>query len=462
MRVTASGAAYAWRELVRRAGAHPADVPLHYGPIAAAPARARVVVVPALEGTWHALATARPREWPVGPGGVWWPPGCDSLDVRLPRWITPGESLVARPIEMQTGRLVIHDDIIGATLFQLTHWETNILEDRDVHGRFPAAASSALRQGYLRTPVVDWLGLVLREWFRRLNLSRALSGRAGRLRLEHDIDWTRPFASGRLAVRAAGSALRRRRPVLAARHFIDGVRERYQPDRTSTARAIPALGAVSVRAGLRSRFFFMASQGGRFDSGYDLAEPWVRRLIAGLIAEGHAVGFHPGYDTADDGVRWRQEYERFKAILGWPPAAVRQHYGRGDLTSIWKRLESVGVERDATAFYPEQPGFRCGTCQPFGAFDVAADRPLAVVEEPVVAMDGTLLTYLGLTTHDTERVLEDLARTCREVEGDFSLIWHNDMYTPERAQWWEMYTRLVPALAQRFSNSLSSEKGGGC
>lgn len=61
-------------------------------------------------------------------------------------------------------------------------------------------------------------------------------------------------------------------------------------------------------------------------------------------------------------------------------------------------MADAGMSYDSTLGYADRPGFRCGTCFEYTAFDVVSDQPLSLRIRPLIAMDCTVIAerYLGL------------------------------------------------------------------
>ncbi len=83
---------------------------------------------------------------------------------------------------------------------------------------------------------------------------------------------------------------------------------------------------------------------------------------------------------------------------------------------------------DSTLGYADLPGFRCGTCHEYQAYDPVLERSLDVRIRPLVAMECTVMAprYMGLGTGRaaSEKFME-LGRACESVDGKFTLLWHN-------------------------------------
>src|SRR5690606_38702305 len=98
--------------------------------------------------------------------------------------------------------------------------------------------------------------------------------------------------------------------------------------------------------------------------------------------------------------------------------------------------ELAQMDYDSSLGYADRPGFRCGTCHEYPAFDPACNMSLNLRIRPLIAMDVTVLgaNHLGLGASNAarEKFLQ-LKRACQAVKGDFTLLWHNsELETPER------------------------------
>ena len=90
---------------------------------------------------------------------------------------------------------------------------------------------------------------------------------------------------------------------------------------------------------------------------------------------------HPSYHTYRDGARVKAEFVtllRAAERLGLRQQAWggRQHYLRFVVPETWRHYASAGLAYDATLAHADQPGFRCGTCYDFPAYDLEQRRAL--------------------------------------------------------------------------------------
>ena len=95
-------------------------------------------------------------------------------------------------------------------------------------------------------------------------------------------------------------------------------------------------------------------------------------------------------------------------------------------------FRSAGMSYDSTLTYSEAPGFRCGTCHPYPVFDARIDERIDLVEIPLVAMDASFDVHLDSEVASMKAKLLRLMASCREVDGDFTLLIHNDVRRSKR------------------------------
>jgi hypothetical protein len=335
-------------------------------------------------------------------------------------------------------------DELAEAFFHLARIE-ELRGPRDEHGRFPAAASC-----------LDPLDPPLERLRRSLGLEppRWRDARFA-VALTHDVDV--PWRWTRIGVR--GSAARLKSSLLA-RRAAPAVRE---------ARALAAMPFHRVRGtdpnwrfeavlesersrGASSTFFLLAGHTDPHDGPapevYDRLRP---RLVETILAGGGEVGLHGTYRAAGDAELLAREAATLRA-LGADVHGQRYHYLRVDPHTNLAPLPGLDLRYDTTLGFPDAPGFRAGVAHPFRPWDLAADRPLDLLEVPLVAMDVTLGEgrYLGLSAREAEERLLGLLDWAAEHGGGFAILWHTDRFDRASARGWDrLYLRLLDAVADR-------------
>ncbi|MGZ4348164.1 MAG: polysaccharide deacetylase family protein [Gaiellaceae bacterium] len=365
-----------------------------------------------------------------------------------PAFDDPIPVLYARPdrpgslIEVDDAGLRLGVDVFGGAFLLLTRYEELALDERDEHGRFPAGASLAERAGFLQRPLVNEYVELL--WSALSSLWPRLSRRERRFSIlpSHDVDFPSiEPVRGEAGERALRELRRERAPVVAVRRLL-----------------APAIGSdlydtfdlimrMSEKRSLRSSFNFIpVNTAGAIDGAYTLDDPNIRRLLTAIAERGHEIGFHPGYATFDDPERTRQDFLRLRAVcdelgIDQPKWGGRQHYLRWRNPTTWQNWDDAGLDYDSTLSFASRAGFRCGVCYEYPVFNLLTSERLRLRERPLVVMDASLLSYQRLSPDQAGEHIEKLKEKCRRVNGQFTLLWHNDRLLSRRAR--QAYARAI-------------------
>lgn len=338
-------------------------------------------------------------------------------------------------------QVILFIDIFAITFFLLTRYEETIITDRDEHNRFPATASLAFKQGFLDQPVVDQYALILQTWIMKLVPTWEPKSERFSIRLSHDID-TIKFPT---IIKLTGDILKRHNFSQAART----IKKIAKSEKDPYFQGILKLADLSKKVGLQSVFYLMTANKSRRDSGYFSKEPAkFKEIITYLRDQGHEIGFHSSYVSFDNPKKFILEKERMESALGHGQFGGRQHYLRFSVPDTWRVWEETGLEHDSTMCFADHEGFRCGTCHPFHPFDIQNDREMDILEIPFVVMDATLRVYRGLSPKEGAQRIITLAKRCRQVNGVFTLLWHNTSTCGDWSPWFTEYELLLPELRQ--------------
>lgn len=353
----------------------------------------------------------------------------------------PGLKSISEPlIELDGLGFKIHYDLLGFVYWMLARCEELSPAHLDEHGRFPASQSHSAKYGYLDRPLVDeWLALlgevITRQW-----PGLKLKAHAFSMKVSHDVDEPSRYAfrSFKGLVRAAGGDLLKRRNFLAAlRVPLIKLESRTSISARDPCNTFAWLMTESERHGLISAFYFICGRTEPAKDGdYEIEHPAMRALLREIHKRGHEIGLHPSYNTflSDEGVA--QEATRLKQVcheegIDLNLVGGRMHYLRWRNPRTLNAWEKAGMSYDSTLGYAEVPGFRCGTCHEYPAFDPIAQRMLKLRIRPLILMDVTLISssYMGLEPDENARVVvEKLKSACRAVGGTFTLLWHNSNF----------------------------------
>lgn len=328
-------------------------------------------------------------------------------------------------------------DIFGSTFFMLSRYEELITVERDEHDRFPAWASTSLQEGFLDRPIVDEYIEILWRSMKYLWPQLERKPQHFSIKVSHDVD--NPSFYGFMSYTSlfrnmAGNILKRGDVKNAFRTLSIRISTRRRLHAKDPANTFDWIMDVSTRNGLTSAFYFICGQSHpRFDANYKLEHPAIRDLIRKIHNRGHEVGLHPSYNTYKSPASIVFESKRLKKVCAEEGVKQktwggRMHYLRWEHPKTLYGWEQAGFDYDSTLGFADYPGFRCGTCFEYPAFDPAACKQIDIRIRPLIAMDRTIMSplYLGLgITEGALRKLTQLKSACRKMNGTFTILWHN-------------------------------------
>ncbi len=347
----------------------------------------------------------------------------------------------------------IHYDILGLAVWMLARVEEIGPTDLDDHSRFPATSSHAFKHGYLERPIVDeWLH-ILGEVIKRVWPQIELKKRQFEIKVSHDVDAPARYAFQGLSglVRTmAGDVLRRRDLKSASMGpwlWLNSRKEIHPRDPVNT---FDWLMNQSELNGLTSAFYFICGRTDKNkDAIYDPEMPQIRALLRKIHSRGHEIGLHPSYNTYDKPDEIKKEADRLRKVcceegINQTVWGGRMHFLRWNQSITQRAWSDAGMTYDTTLGYADRPGFRCGTCHEYQAFDLVTDTALSLRIRPLVAMDCTVIAerYLGLGPSESAyQKFNELKKKCESVGGMFTLLWHNSFFNCDEE--FDIYRRLI-------------------
>lgn len=330
----------------------------------------------------------------------------------------------------------IHYDILGLIYWALTRLEEVGSNELDAHQRFPATSSHAYKYHYLDRPIIDeWLN-ILGQVIQRVWLEVKLKQHDFNMYVSHDVDTPSLYAfqPWNNVIRMMAGHLLKRQDIksffLAPYIKLTSIcsLSRFDPFNT-----FEWLMDVSEANNTRSAFYFICGRTHRNkDADYEIEHPIMRRLIKRMHERGHEVGLHPSYNTYLKPDLIKQEYSRLRTVCteeGVEQAAWggRMHYLRWQQPITMNALADAGLNYDTTLGYADRPGFRCGTCYAYPAFDPVTQSMKSLRIRPLIVMESTLMgkEYMNLGSENILSYILQLKDACKKVGGSFSLLWHN-------------------------------------
>lgn len=368
----------------------------------------------------------------------------------------PGAAALPSPLVRQEGDgHFIAYDIPGLAYWMLSRQEEVGRTDLDHHGRFPATSSHAHQHGYLERPVVDEWVNVLAQVIKRQWPGLVLRKPQSAIVVSHDVDTPSRYAfgnAGQLLRAMAGDVLKRRNPSAALRAIPMRASSSRELHRSDPLNWFDWIMDESEKRGLVSAFYFIC---GRTDASrdalYDPEHPAIRALLRRIHSRGHEIGLHPSYNSyrspqviADEANRLRRVCgEEGISQSGW---GGRMHFLRWETPTTMRAWADAGMRYDSSLSYADLPGFRCGTCFEYPAFDAVAGEVLDLRLRPLIAMECTVMAerYLGLGSGPEALArFVGLKQACAAVGGSFTTLWHNTVFESPDVR--KLYQALLDA-----------------
>ena len=369
----------------------------------------------------------------------------------LPVLFKPDGDQEGSLISIDKDVITINFDLFGSAFYILTRMEEMNSDMLDEHGRFPASASHAYKNGYLHRPVVDEYAEILWYCIKLLwpNIQRKKHN--FEIKLTHDVDvpFEALFRPGWKMIRSFGSDIICRRNIRRAFHraYLWGKVKsgEWQCDRAYTFDRIMDIGES---VGCKDAFYFIPDCSGQMSGDYCIDHPIIRALIKHIHERGHEIGYHGSYETFLDPEKTKAEVTLLKKIVAEEGVKQdiwggRQHYLRWLAPQTWRNYAEAGLNYDTTLSFADAAGFRCGTCHPFHVFDVVNSNTLPLMEYPLTVMECSVLRvdYMGYSYEKALEYMLQLKNQCRKYGGTFVLLWHNSAFENEID--WELYRNVL-------------------
>lgn len=374
-------------------------------------------------------------------------------ELRSPLFAPGVKTLPVPLIEQVDDNAVIYYDILGLTYWMLNRIEEIGRTDLDNHQRFQAVNSHAYKHDYLDRPIVDeWL-LVLGQVIRKVWPQLTLKQHAFSIKVSHDVDAPSRYGFRtikRLVKGIAADVIKRGDVKNALRSpyiWLNSQNKLCPSDPYNTFNWIMD---QSEKHNLVSAFYFICGRTDQAkDADYELEHPAIRKLLRDIHTRGHEIGLHPSYNSFQSFETIQNEANRLQSVMeeeGIVSSELggRMHFLRWEHPTTLQSWNDAGMTYDSTLSYADLPGFRCGTCYEYPAFNAVTQERLNLRVRPLIAMECTIIAqrYMGLGYgEDAYNKFQHLKETCRAVNGVFTLLWHNSNFLTENDS--NLYLRVL-------------------
>jgi len=359
-------------------------------------------------------------------------------------------------------------DIFGSSFFMLTRYEEIIKPQRDEHDRFPAAASIAFQEGFLKRPIVNEYLELLWSMMKRLWPHLRCKEHSFRIRTTHDIDLpfiyhhNKPIKWMKLIGR---ELIKNNNPDFAWKHFVNGGLKMIGLPSNDPMDTFDWLMDISETIGCTSAFYFMTKR--QNGEGYLPDDADIKKLARHIARRGHEIGFHPHLGTHANANELKSQADMLRHLLkseqiNQKDIGGRQHYLCWRAPVTWQLWEDCGLAYDSTLGYADHIGFRAGTCYDYSVYNVTTRRKLKLKEYPLLIMDGTLLgkKYMNLNHIEALDIGLRLKEIVRQFGGSFNILWHNSWFyfNPDEKEFYKsLLTSRQPSTRLSHDDKVNGE-----
>lgn len=325
----------------------------------------------------------------------------------------------------------INFDVIASAFYLLSGWqEKEYFETHTNDGRFPYQHSIQYKLDIPHIPVVNYYFDIIKyavELNYNIQLPPLLNSNPS-VFLSHDIDST-----GKAWLIGSYHELRRFRfhsvIKLLYKKFILGNDAWFNLENIMN---------FELARKIRASFFFLPRKGkheGVANADYDIKDKNFQQAIGKLKDNGFEIGLHGSSGTHSNLNRFNQDLE----LINHNVFGNRFHFLKFDITKTPKILNDAGIKYDSTLGFSEHYGFRNGFCSPFNLYDIGNDKPLDVIEIPLIFMDATLRqkNYLNLSKSEIIDSAKQLLAEIKKFNGVFSILWHNTYFSEYKYTGWK-------------------------
>lgn len=343
-------------------------------------------------------------------------------------------------------------DILASVFFCLSRYEEYLPHITDVHGRFPASESVALKEGFLKTAVVDRWVLALARKLKQRYPMLVLSPRSVVVEDTVDIDSAYCYKHKGLVRTLTGMGR-----DFMSRESRGEIRKRLRVIMGRDADPYDSFDYIidvhSRMPGLKLKFFPLVADYNVYDKPISYQNNEFRQLLQHL-SDYAKMGLHASYASFDTPELVEKESERLAALLHRRTVRNRYHFLRLALPKSYDALINCGILHDYTMGYAEEPGFRAGTGSPFPFFDLESDCETPLTVHPFAAMDSTFYFYQKLSPEAAEVIYRQLVEEVGAVGGTLSLLWHNQSLCEDFGwQGWRGVYERVLEYADTFNKT---------
>jgi len=328
----------------------------------------------------------------------------------------------------------------------------------DTHGRLLFEQSFQAQHHLIHAPIVNMyinlLGEMITSQLGLTGLPLLPNGKRYAIGLSHDVDrlnknhiWRTPLYLTQFSLKRNIFYTQRK-----VARMLANIRDGFADDFDLFTEVID----FEQRYGVSSTFFFaarniFAPHGTTIDVFYDIEQPRIIELFGTIIEAGFEVGLHASYQAYTDKQHFVEEKSRLSQLAKTEVKGLRHHYWHmhPQVHPTLKLHAEAGFLYDTSIAFNNTLAFRRSVAVPYSPWDESEQKPMDILQLPVMCMDGNLF-YENNTKEQAVSDLREMTHQLKTVGGVGIIDWHSDSSNPNNrafTDWGWCYQQFVQEVA---------------
>lgn len=319
-------------------------------------------------------------------------------------------------------------DLLSAAFFIISEYELDMQTAFDEHGRYIEKQSFIYKHQLYRTPLLHVYAEYLWQKLIAHNPRLKREERQFDYTLTFDIDSPYLYLYKPLLIQAGGFL----KDILKGNWQSASNRIRTLASGQDPYDVYELINRLAPKEKLI--FFFLVDRKHAHDERHTYRNKPYRELIRRIQQKGIQTGIHPSYTAYRNAERINFETGQLQDITGQPVHSSRMHFLKYHLPETFRYLIQAGITDDYTLCPAHYAGFKTGMCISYPFYDLQADEQTSLQLHPTMVMDRALQKYMSLDKDLCLEEMKQLADTCRQYNGQFIILLHNNTLS-ETAEW---------------------------
>lgn len=184
---------------------------------------------------------------------------------------------------------------------------------------------------------------------------------------------------------------------------------------------------LSDRKDIRKEMYFLCGGVHKWDTPYSLQDPVSNNFIDIGKSRNYHIGIHPSYESWNNLELIKEEKEKLENAINQPITISRQHFLNFDVSITPYLLSKIGIKKDSSIGFSRHIGFRSGTGFDHKLYDFDLEKPMDLVESPLVFMDVAALYEVDYDVPAYKELLQKfIAQNAFNTHINF--LYHNTIF----------------------------------